>query len=64
MSYLHTGMGPTTGERDLMNRRRREKESCLSCSEKRSDVEVEDHRTWQQWHCGCCGSWNDRTDTL
>jgi hypothetical protein len=28
---------------------------CPNCSEPDNECD----RTWQQWQCGCCGSWND-----
>jgi Zn finger protein HypA/HybF involved in hydrogenase expression len=35
---------------------------CGCCGEN-SDIDESEERTWQQWRCPACGSWNDRTDT-
>lgn len=62
MAYLSRSMCASPAEVELMNKRRREAETCSRCSNRR--VDVENDRTWQQWQCGSCGSWEDRTDTL
>lgn len=61
MAYLGR-MTASPAERDGMNQRRREAATCSNCGQKRTDVETD--RTYQQWQCGSCGSWEDRTDTL
>ena len=35
---------------------------CLSCEENFDRIDDIEERTYQQWRCPSCGSWNDRID--